>query len=741
MKQFLSFSALAGVFALAAQPEVAISQADESFSLEEIIVTARKRAESLQDVPLAVSVVTAAQLERDQIYNLVDMARTTPALEVNPTNGGESNGGGRIRGIGTGVFNRSVSPSVAFVLDQIPQGNLSFPALYDMQQGTLFGQGSSAGVVNITTKAPTLGGFSGNIGLDYAPDDSAGSESLQQILRGAINVPLGETAALRIAGQSRKLGGLQTNVVTGNENEETLDSVRARLLWEASDKLTVDLKAEINEKDISGRDFASTRPEQRPQGTPVSADALALLVDCGMTFQESYADEYCANVDDKLTDDSTDFSAVVTYDFDDISLTSVTAFRTLDQLNYGTNLSRASIGPAARRENIAEESEQFSQEIRLAYGGENLDLTAGIFYSKYDFENSPIEDLPLGDTVNRSGFSVCTADGTFCPRPPSFVYEETENTTTALFADATYRLSDTLAVFGGLRYTDYENESGSGEGNETEITVFDTTSETDVSGRIGLNFQPNDNQTFYGSVATGYKPSAIVVSAATDTVPLEEENSLAFEAGGKFDMGAWNLEANVFHTKLDNYQTQSTIFVGGAAVRSVLNTDIESSGIEITAFGRLSENLTFNAGYLYNDASYADDDFAGDDGLPLGGEQVALSPKHKINLSGEYSRSVGSSLEGFISTSVTYKSEVLLTQRDPSVYTQDASTNIGGSIGIRSRDDIWSASVFVRNLTKERESILYLPNSLRGQPSGSIRTWPYPGVTSRMVGLSLTANF
>ena len=125
-------------------------------TLEEIIVTAQKRAESLQDVPIAITVTTQEQIQRDQIYSLSDLQRTTPALEINQTFGGET-GGGRIRGIGTNVFNQTAEGSVAIVVDGVPSGNVPNPQIFDVAQievlrgpqGTLFGQTASAGVIGI----------------------------------------------------------------------------------------------------------------------------------------------------------------------------------------------------------------------------------------------------------------------------------------------------------------------------------------------------------------------------------------------------------------------------------------------------------------------------------------------------------------------------------------------------------------------------------------------------------------
>ena len=154
-------------------------------------MTARLRQESLTDVPIPVTVATAEQLERDQIYTLTDLSRITPTLEVSATFGGNVNGGAGIRGIRTQAFNPSVSPSVALVVDQAAAGNVTFPILHDIAQvevlrgpqGTLFGQGASAGVISVSTRAPKLGEVQANFNVDYADDGTAGSENTEIIGR------------------------------------------------------------------------------------------------------------------------------------------------------------------------------------------------------------------------------------------------------------------------------------------------------------------------------------------------------------------------------------------------------------------------------------------------------------------------------------------------------------------------------------------------------------------------------
>ena len=207
----LTTSSLA-LAALALSMPVAVAAQDATAAENDdnvIFVTSRKRDENLIEVPLAVTVATAEQLQRDQIANINDLQRIAPALEISQTAGGESNGGARLRGLGTGVFNASVSSSVALVIDQVTVGNLSFPLLFDMAQievlrgpqGTLFGQGASAGVLNVATRAPALGEASANASLDFADKGTGGSEVGELIANAGLSVPLTSNMALRSATQ------------------------------------------------------------------------------------------------------------------------------------------------------------------------------------------------------------------------------------------------------------------------------------------------------------------------------------------------------------------------------------------------------------------------------------------------------------------------------------------------------------------------------------------------------------
>lgn len=206
--------------------------------VEVIMVTAQKRMESLQEVPISMSVATEAQLERDQINSLNDLNRIAPGLEIVDSFGGDASGGGRVRGIGTNIFNEGASGSVAVVIDEVPSGNIAMPSIFDMSQvevlrgpqGTLFGQSASVGVINITTKAPDPYEFSGYASINYSKNDFE-----SRILEGSVNVPVSENSALRFSLRSDVSDG-QYNKQLDETNESKKTSARVRYLIEPSDE-------------------------------------------------------------------------------------------------------------------------------------------------------------------------------------------------------------------------------------------------------------------------------------------------------------------------------------------------------------------------------------------------------------------------------------------------------------------------------------------------------------------------
>ncbi|HQS68078.1 MAG: hypothetical protein B7Y36_08995 [Novosphingobium sp. 28-62-57] len=743
--------------------------ASETGDADAIVVTARLRNERLTDVPLAVSVTTAEQLGRDQIYTLTDLQRITPALQVSPSFGGDINGGAGLRGIRTQAFNPSVAPSVAVVIDQAAAGNVNFPILHDLAQvevlrgpqGTLFGQGASAGVLNVSTVAPKLGQFSANFNLDYADDGAAGSESTEIVARGGISVPLGETAAMRVAGFYKKEVGLRTNTFLNLDDESQEFAIRGRLLFEPTDTIRVHLIGDYAETKEDGVNFFSPTfapqstapfampPFGRPGGTLGQASQRNLDA-CGVTADRitTRARFYCEDVQSRESRSILSTTAIIEADLSDsLSLTAVTSYRDLAVKSPIRNFSSRALGRAARDENLRDDYQQFSQEVRLGYKGTGFDIVAGGYFADFSYAQSPLDpSLGFQNTApgRRTGFSVCTPDGNNCGVPVTFVRETAENQTFALFADVTVDLAENLELFGGLRFTDYKNDSSFGV-NTLTATDFGELRENNLSGRIGLSYKPSPDTTIYGSYSRGYKPSALAFPGdpGEPFILLDSEQNSAFEIGAKTIISGVQLDVNAFYMNVANFQGQESIQVNGELVSQARNLgDVESYGIEVMASGQVTDNLSLNVGYTFNPATYPDGT-RGDDTFEtnLGGQQVLSAPKHKFVLAGEYVQPVSSSLEAFLSTNVVVKSAIRLANRDRSRFVFPAGETVNLRFGIRDQDGGWTASVFVRNLTQNREPSAYLPMNFAGADDISARGRPIAGLTTRVVGASVGFNF
>ncbi len=752
---------------VAAQVQTGAASAENSDeNASEIIVTARRRDESLVKVPLAITVTTGAQLSRDQVYTLTDLQRITPALQVNQGFGGDINGGAGLRGIRTQAFNPSVAPSVAIVLDQAAAGNVNFPILHDIAQvdvlrgpqGTLFGQGASAGVINVSTVAPKIGEFRANFNLDYADDGTAGSESTEIVARGGVTFSLGDKAAMRIAGFYKQEVGLRTNTFLNLDDKRNEYAVRGRLLVEPTETITVHLIADYAKTTEDGVNFfsvtgapTSTRPFG-PPGSTLGGVSQGNLNACGVTPDRITlrARSYCEDLQSQEDRNILSLTGIVEAELaDNLSLTAVTSYRDLQVDEIRRNFSLRAVGFAARDENSRQDYRQFSQELRFAYEGNGFDIVAGGYFADFSYTQSQIDpSLPFGDRRPgfRNGFSICQGTAPVCNNQPTTapVYraETAKNQTFALFADATVALAQTVELFGGLRFTDYTNENAFGI-NQLNTTNSDSISENNLSGRVGLSYQPNPNTNLYTSFSIGYKPSALTFPGAAGAafIRLDAERNTAFEVGGKFDLGRVQVDVNAFYMNVANFQGQESVLVGSELVSQARNIgDVKSYGIETSVSGQVTRNLSLNFGYTFNPATYRDG-FRGDDGFILGGHQVLSSPRHKLVLSGEYVQPISNALEGFFSTNIVYRSRTLLSNRDPARFSFPAGETVNIRLGIRHPDGKWTASIFARNLTRDRQPIGFLPLNFAGQDDLGLRGWPVAGLTTRLVGASVGFNF
>jgi outer membrane receptor protein involved in Fe transport len=762
-KKFVVLSAAVTV-TVAASAQAQNAASGDVATLEEIVVTAQRRNESLQDVPIAITVATKEQIKRDQIYSLTDLQRITPALEISQTFGGDNTGGGRIRGVGTNVFNQTATGSVAIVVDQVPQGNASFPQLFDLAQvevlrgpqGTLFGQTASAGVINMTTAAPDPAAFAVSVGTDFADKGTGGAKFGQTIVRGVLNAPINGTSALRLATFYKSETGVQRNVYLGRDNKISDLSARLRYLVQPSDKLTLNFMAEYNKNKKDGVNFFVM--SLAPAGFANSAASLANQTACGLTVSDS-AQQYCTERQPDESVKNYGANVVVDWSGDKVDFTSVTGYRFKNRHQVYLNYSRQVGVPQASDQRIDNFSNQLSQELRVSSKGDGpLTYTAGLFYSRFAYRTTPTEAVPYGVPASQVGFSVCNFAGTICPVPVEFREAHVVVKAQAAFADLTYDLSQQFSVFGGLRYTKQDIDfsyvvlgaiSAMAPNGVLFAPAPGKAKDSNLSGRIGARYRFNPAAMIYASAATGFKGTLVDVTVpANPSIVLKPEEPTAYELGAKFSLlnNRLAVDANIYHSDIKNFQAQENTFVGTALISIPVGiSKLTSKGFEVDVVGSLTEHLRLNAGYMFNDTKYPST-FWGDDprAAPytgVGGKQFISSPKNKLALSGEYDWGWTANKNGFFNLNAVYKSEIRLAARSPSTYLFPAHTTIGASVGIRSADEKWTVSLFGRNITDEHEPVAYLASTFAGQLDGAVRAWPDSTTSLRLVGLSADFKF
>ena len=743
----------------------AAAAADEAGTIEEVIVTAQKRSERLQDVPIAITVVNERQLAEQRIYTLADLSRTSPALEMIQAFGGPG-GGGQIRGIGTSSFTRSAEGAVGIVVDGVPQGNANANNIFDVQrvevlrgpQGTLFGLTSSAGVINMVTNAPDPSGFKASAHVDYSNHGTASSDFGQALLRGVVNIPLAGSSALRVSASATRLEGVERNAFTGKDNVANDFGVRARYRWAGDSGIEANVIADYGRRtqDYDDPQFVYVNV---PAGTPLATELAA----CGITA--SWANQSrCSDLANGTR--VRNFGASVQFDVplnSASALTSISAYRRNDRGPGSTDI----MGTPGEFTQIFFKGQvgtarQLSQELRLASTGkQRVDYTAGLFYSDYRATSGydPGGGFFIG-TYQLAPF--------FIPFVQQSVPTLTTNKAFAVFGQATWHVDDRLGLIVGARYTNQKltDHAGLNVYDPLSLAQDGSTNENNVSGRLGLQYKLNSDLMAYFTATRGYKgPQVQPASQGSPSTVIAAEIPLAFELGIKGTMfdGRLGLDANVFSTKVKDYQGQRCgILPVGALACNPESVDVTTRGAEFDVYGQPVEGLTLNGGIIYNIAEYPNgwtgfnpvdlcnpfvdpvncDHFGT---TSLSNAQLVGVPRTKFTLSGEYSHALRA-VRGFIGADTVYKSDLRLGPSGDPSYVYPAHWTIGARLGVRDANDHWSVELFGRNLGNNHEPVTlfggpafippgvvpFLPN---GAVSG-ISGWQTPN-SLRQVGLSL----
>ena len=751
----------ASLLAMCGSSTVAVAQqaaTANDANLAEIVVTAEKRSERLQDVPIAVTVVSGQQLADQHIYSIADLARTTPALEMVQAFGGPG-GGGQIRGIGTNSFSPTAEGAVGIVVDGVPQGNVNITNLFDLQQvevlkgpqGTLFGLTSSAGVINMTTAAPDPSKFMVSAHVDYSDDGRFGSEFGEETERVVLNAPLSNTAAVRLAVSDDRIKGVQVNNFTGTPNVATEWGGRVRFLFQPTDEFEVNIIADYDRR---GQNYSD------PQFNYVSANPVltAQLAACGITPSYSNQARCWSNAND-TNYRNYGASAQFDYHLSFATLTSITGYR--KQITAPSDFDAIGLSsdiPQIFNKGQTASGRQFSQELRIASSGkQTIDYVAGAFYSDYSAETA---------FVPGGGFNVgiFPFPGVFIPFVQTATSTATTNRSEAAFGQLTYHVTDQIGLIAGLRYTHQELSAFTSANlipPALSPAQFGSLDKDNVSGRLGIQYRIDADLTSYFTVVRGYKgPQVTPAAEGTPQTVIGAEIPTAFELGIKGTLLDRRLgwDSDIFYSRVHDYQGQScSLNPVGALVCVGQSVDqVTTKGFEANAYGQVAPGLSITAGYIYDIAKYPSGYTGYDPNNLVGGttnlsnQQIVGVPKNKLSLSALYDFPLSASIHGFVNADTVYRSATRLGPTADPRFVFPANWNTGLRIGVKSPGDTWSAALFARNLGQDREPVVLFggpsftpPGVVPFIPQGAVNgVSGWQTVNSlRQVGITLEAKF
>ena len=704
---------------------------DDEARLSTVTVTAQKREQNVQDVPISISAYSGDFLEESGAQTLQDIALYSPNFML-PTSSQLTNARIQIRGVGA-PGNAGIEPSVGVFIDEVyyPRPGSILGNLLDIEtvevlrgpQGTLFGRNTAAGALNIRTKDPSLDGTSGRIILGAGNFDAYNGSAV-------FNGVLSDTVAVRLAGQYSERGGYGTNLFTGEEFGEREDlNLRGKILFNVSDQLTIKAAADYSQINFGGQTvelLTDTIP------TPVFGGTIGALfgADARDQFLAAAADPFDHDIYQDHRDFSDDeqwgVSLIADYEFNSGHiLRSITAARDWEAENFGSAL-RLPAQLFPRKQTY--ENSTFSQEIQLlSPTGREFEYVVGAFY--YDETYDLTSDFDLGAQfcipvvaglagigaaqACAAGQQVNASQGAFSQDLQSF----------AVFGQGTWRPNEAWAFTAGLRYSDEEKEGVfSNTVNNPFVTALairanetlpaTTLDDSQVTYFANASWFPVDDVMLFATYSTGYKGAGFNTQGtfpalAPDQRIFDAETSDNIELGIKSQFFNNTLQANItaYRMELEDYQDRA--FDGISFVTRNVG-ELRQQGIEADIIWAPLDQLTLNGGLSLLDSEFLDyrdaSPLPGGPVQDLTGGEAHFSPDVQGSLVADWSDSLGVKDMGyFLRAELQYIGEQNLggnTNNNPQSI-QGSYSLVNARVGLAADDDNWRLSLWGKNLTEE----------------------------------------
>ena len=698
--------AAAGLLAATSISSVAAAQT-ESEGIDTITVTAQKREQSLQEVPISITVLDGDFINDSALRDFEDYALFVPGVSFDQSARASSDV--RIRGIGLlggsqntyGLyldgFELTGGTGLSTTTQLIDVGRLE---VLRGPQGTAFGRNVVAGAINITSAEPSTDGVSGRV--------EAGVENFGGIdTRGVINLPLTETTAARISGYIQHTDGHIENIgPAGGSNDSDEYGVRLALQSEPTSKLRLRGSASWEKREQGLSNFV-TDGVLRGNAIGIAA-ALPTLTQIGLLPPDILPLQpegtFFPDRNDTVSLDTPSFTEIenliaiarADYDFGPASLIWVNGYiRTAVDSQGDTDASPLNLAI----DRVNSKTEFYSSELRLQSNGDNrLDWVVGLYASRDRFEGLGAQLIGGDDAALLTGGLI--ADNV----PFDSDFSISSRDSLAAFADLDFELTDRLTVLLGGRYNYDSLESEVTD----RITLFGprddiprtTTDDDAVTWRASLVYQLSDDINSYATVSTGYRAGGLQLgnlnrrSFGTETMTNYEVGVKAF----LFDRRA-SINVAGFLMEWEDVQIAVTDFA--TLTRFTDNAGAaEALGFEVDAQINPIDGLNLFVGAAFVDTELTD--VSGDPNDPRSGSPLPLAPKWTVSATADYQRSISGNLEGFIRASYLYNGEMfddLLTQGEESLF-YPAYSRIDLRAGIQYADD-WRLEGFVENIEND----------------------------------------
>ncbi|WP_295803246.1 TonB-dependent receptor [uncultured Microbulbifer sp.] len=709
----------ASLVAIISQSAAAQSAGDNkgNLSLEEVTVTAQRKSQNLQSVPIAVSAFGEEAMERGNMLDVEDVSAMTPGFSLSSYNPVTPQP--YIRGVGTNSSSVGDDASVGVFIDEVYAGRAGgYRAdMFDVQrvevlrgpQGSLYGRNVAGGAINVITNNPTDT-------FEAKAKVTGGNYNLKEF-RGMLSGPLAESVNGRVAISRRTRDGWIENVNTGNElgNQDNL-SARGKLAVELGDRTDLMLSADYATDDLVGSGARSITGYQDIFGVAHPTEGEADRVD---NFVDGFAERDMYGVSAKLT-----------HSLETVDLISITAYRTQDYAFNDDVMGRylAPVG-AAMTNDAQEESSQFSQELRIqSAGSESLEWTTGLYLFQEEVDR--VESFDSSRVYDLMGYAGLSS------RP---LWDASNKTTSyAVFGEATYHFSPALSAALGGRYT-YDNKDFSSVATGApdlfgflaeDYAVAEEKNWKKFTPKATLTYTTEDADIVYATISQGYKAGGFNGIAATEqgaTVAFDPENATNYELGFKSSMLGQRVRLNGAVFYLDYSDLQSfTVDLETGQVETATG-DAEIRGVELEASALVTDALMLALNYGYTDSEYVS--FESDPAIV--GNNLARTPEHSASASINYEWILGNGSAINFNTNVMYQDTVYYSVGNDAAASDDGHT-------LANANATWDnyaglkVSLWGKNLTDEEYIVHAFEQSGMGFAiMGEPMTW----------GISVTRDF